>query len=128
MNGIVVGKDAVMQRQKGDIIATFQYVQGEAAMILSPLRPKPGGGIFVICESAIPRYLQDSYVFSKACEAANVMGMDSTKATITRICDIIFSYIPFLVEMPPKPDELKRVVDEAIVSVNGKERLAQRFV
>jgi hypothetical protein len=124
---LIVGKDARMQRRKGDIVGTFQYVQGEPAIIFSPLRPKPGGGVFVICESAIPLYLQDSYVFSKACDIAEAIGMDSTKQTITRICDCINSWLPLLVEMPPQPHELKRVVDEAIVSVNGKEHLAQRF-
>ena len=127
--GLVVGFNAAAQLRKGDILGTFQYVEGEPAMILTPANPRPGGGAFVICESAVPRYLGDSYVLvERARRIALAIGMDDTSATVYRIADAILDWIPVLIGMPPKPDELKRVVDEAIVGVNGKERLAQRFV
>lgn len=126
---IVVGLNCTEQRVKGDILGTFQYVGSEPALILCPVRPKPSGGVHVICESAIPWYLNltEPQWILKTLAIADTLGMDPTKHTTWRIRDAILEWIPLLIAMPPKPNELKRVVDEAIISVNGRENLAQRF-
>lgn len=113
--------------QKGDIRGFFQWVEGEPALILTPARPKPGGGVFVLCESAVPRYVgSDLYLINKAREIALQLGMDDTTPTIHRIVDCLTLWIPDLLAMPPMPFELKRVVDEATIHVNGQEFHAER--
>lgn len=131
---IVPGKDAWKTVTKGEIVGNLQWYEDEPCLVLTSARPKPGGGVFIIAESAIPRYVAshgrgERHAAKAALFAAMRLGYARTdKYVIHNILDCIYDWLPHLVEMPPKPEILKRVRDEAIVSINGKESLRQRVI
>lgn len=121
------GHAARFIRRKGDICASFQYVNDEPAMCMFPAVKKMRAGSFIICESSAYKYTDMDYLVQQAMIAAEVMGMDSTSFTISRICDCILLWLDDLLMMPPKPDDVvehaanKALRDaEATISINGK--------
>lgn len=125
---IILGGDtARFTRRKGDICAAFQYVNDEPAMCLFPAIKRSHSGSFIICESAAYQYVDTRYLIQSAIKAADVMGMDQTKQTITRIADCILLWMDDLLMMPPKPEDLveeaarKAQRDaEATLTINGE--------
>jgi hypothetical protein len=109
MVGIVVGGDSAwkVRTQKGLVVA-FHWVNGEPALCLAPLRRRLGAGAFIIGMSHAYKYARrdgypTSYCMRQAFAAANVMAMDTTKATIQAIVETILDHIEDLVKMPPEP-------------------------
>lgn len=126
------GKGAWKQRVFGDVVVAFHWVNEEPAMCLYPKFPRMLGnrGAFIVCLSVAHRYAKSNgdpiaeYLIPKAIEAARVMGMDETRATVKRIADAILECIPDLVKMPPEPARLAepqgRVIGSMALIANGK--------
>lgn len=121
----LAGRTARFTRRKGDVCASFQYVNGEPAMCLFPAVKRSRSGSFIICESAAYQYTDDFYLIRAATKAAEIMGMDDTRQTIVRIADCILIWLDDLLMMPPKPEDLlehaaqKALAAEASFTVNG---------
>jgi len=141
--GILIGgKHARFQRRHGDIVASYQYVNGERAMALWPVIRKMRPGAFIVCDSAAWRYSPDHprsewydekgklqcgplYLMQQARVAAHVMGMDDTKPTIMRIASIIAEGLIDLVRLrPERPEDNqnhgRKAIGRATLLVNGK--------
>lgn len=132
------GKNARFQRVHGDIVASYQYVNGERAMALWPVRKKPESAAYVVCDSAAWRYSPEQprsdwydekrmpfcgppYLMQQAMIAAKVMGMDQSKATCIRIATIIAEGLEDLVRLPPeRPGEKPKPIGEADLLIGGR--------
>ena len=132
------GANARFQRVHGDIVASYQYVNDERAMALWPREKKMHAAAFIVCDSAAWRYNPDAprrdwfgpkgelicgplYLMQQAMIAAEVMGMDSGKATVMRIASIIAEGLADLVRLPPEmPPPRKKPIGEAILLINGQ--------
>lgn len=157
-SGILIGgKNARFQRVHGDIVASYQYVNGERAMALWPREKKLKPGAFIVCDSAAWRYSPDHpktdwyakdrrgtlltplklvcgplYLMMMAEQAAFVMGMDNTKPTIIRIATIIAEGLQDLVRLPPErpeddPNFGRKPIGTASLIIGG-EKIAEREI
>ncbi len=122
----IVGAKSYKQRVTGDIVSSYQWVNDEPAMILWPKNPRmQHPGAFVICLSAAWKYTDIKYLIAQAHEAAEVMGMDTTKYIIQRIADVILDGLPDLCEMPPdmsalRDNSVKEAIGEMTIKDNGR--------
>lgn len=126
------GDKAWKQRVLGDIVISYQWINGEPAMILFPKkRPTLESGAFAVALSAAFQYVKSNgdpdlnYIMPQAFQAAKVMGFFPDKAIITRIIDAITDGIPDLVEMPPiRPgydeQKSKEVIGEMNIKQDGR--------
>jgi hypothetical protein len=118
------GKDSYKQRITGDIVSSYQWVNGEPAMILWPKVPKLGGGAYVICLSSAFKYADINYLVVQAAIAAQFMGMDTSSFTTRRIADVILDGLEDLVRMPmerPGVNEQQlESIGEATIKVDGQ--------
>lgn len=125
---VLGGHTARFLRRKGDICASFQYVNDEPAMCLFPAIKRSNSGAFILCESSAHKYLDDFYLIQQAAKAAEVMGMDNSRQTIVRIADCILVWIDDLLMMPPKPEDMvehaaqKALAAEATMTINGESK------
>lgn len=102
-------KKAHAAYQHGDIIAVLSWCNDERALILFPARRAIGSPWFIVLESAAFKYDDPRHCARMAAKAAEVLGMDETTSTATRVLDIILNYLPDLIRMPHAPDpELMR--------------------
>lgn len=124
---VMIGGDkAWKMRITGDIASSYQWVNGEPAMILFPAMPGLGSGAFVICLSTAWRYANSetggpsAYLLHQSLLAAQVMGMYPDKFTLNRIVDVILDGLPDLVEMPPEPVGMTAKQAEAVGELSIK--------
>ena len=139
---LIGGKYARFQRVHGDIVASYQYINGERAMSLWPREKKLRPGAFIVCDSAAWRYNPDNprqdrydkdgklqcgplYLMQQAQAAAVIMQMDTTKSTIVRIATIIAEGLVDLVRLPPerpedRPEGQRKPIGEASLIIRGK--------
>lgn len=124
---VTFGGSTAWKTQKcGDIMRTFQWVNGEPAMVLFPVVARTvQAGAYVICLSAAFKYDDVHYLVRQAAIAAKVMGMDETSYTIHRIGEAIHSGLLDLIVMPPEPIwsrdiDKGHVVAEMEIKANGK--------
>lgn len=104
---ILGGPTALAIRRKGDLMISFQHVNGEEAMILYPARPRMGAGGYCICLSAAWKYADEKGLALGAIRAAEVMGFGRyDRSALFRIKDAILENLPDLVNMKPEPKEL----------------------
>lgn len=134
------GERAWKLRQAGDIGISYQWVNGEPAMILYPLhRRVPNAGAFAICLSAAHQYAHSDghpnldYVIPQVVDGALVMGFQPEKSTIKRIIDVILDGLPDLVEMPNEPNWAKenqkqQVMAGELIIKRGGETILQEDV
>lgn len=123
------GKDSFKQRITGDIVSSYQWVNGEAAMILWPKIPKAHGGAYVICLSSAFKYADVNYLVQQATVAAKFMGMDDSKFTRQRIAGVIIDGLEDLVRMPPERpgvnEQQLETIGEASIKVDGQTIMQQ---
>ena len=139
---LIGGKNARFQRVHGDIVASYQYVNGERAMALWPREKKLKPGAFIVCDSAAWRYDPDQprkdwygkdgklqcgplYLMQQAKAAAFIMQMDTTKATVVRIATIVAEGLQDLVRLPPERPEdsvqhQRKPIGEASLIIQGE--------
>lgn len=134
MGVMLGGEKAWKVYVKGDIVVSFQWVNGEPAMILYPKRPiGVGAGAFVLPIESAFKYADSKrgaptpYCIEMAAKAADVMGLFPDRFTLFRIVDAIMEGLIDLIGMPPEPTGLNaketEAVGELLVKINGKTRL-----
>lgn len=116
---------------KGDIVISFQWVNGEPAMCLYPKNPRTlNPGAFVLSLDVAFKYADSRsgsptpYCIEQAARAAQVMGFFPDKFIVTRIVDAIMEGLLELIEMPPQPTGLNaqqtQEMGEMIVKMGGR--------
>ena len=118
------GAGAWKQLVFGDLVITYDWVNDEPAMLITPKNVSIKGA-YVLCLSSAYKYTDINYLIQQSVACANHIGMDgSSKFTIHRIADAIMNGLEHLVYMPPekmvKPEEKGKVVGDMVVKVNGK--------
>lgn len=125
------GEKAWKVYSKGDIVVSFQWVNGEPAMILYPKNPRNlNPGAFVIMLEVAFKYSDarsgapSPYCMGQALKAAEVMGLFPDRFTLYRIVDAIMEGLLDLIEMPPEPTGLNQQqteeVGELVVKMGGR--------
>lgn len=104
---ILGGPTALRVKRKGDIVISFQHINGEEAMCLYPAIKKAGSGSYVVCLSAAHKYVEPEYLAQAAVTAAKVMGFEPDRSLLFRIKDIIIENLEDLIRMTPEPLELE---------------------
>ena len=118
------GDKSYKQRVIGDIVCSFQWVNGERAMVLFPKHKRAlTNGAFVLCDSAAYKYTDVRYLVAQSFAAAKQMGFDDSKFAAHQIADIIIEGLADLIEMPPMPtkeQKLEESIGEMLIKVDGK--------
>lgn len=111
MPAVIGGERAWKKRAKGDIGISYEWVNGEPAMILFPIHGnRRTSGAYAICLSAAFKYAKsngypdEAYCVEAGRTAAETMGFFPTKDRVFKIVDTILDGLPDLVEMPPEPN------------------------
>jgi hypothetical protein len=121
--GIILGgPNSRFQRVHGDIVASYQYVNGERAMILWP-RHRKGVPAFIVCDSAAFKYDDPKYLASQGRKCAEMWGMESSATVWFRVATIIHEGLGDLIRLPPEPVQVVSgpVIGEASLRMNGVE-------
>lgn len=105
--------------KRGNVGYSFQYVNGEPALCLFPLRKKMNSGAYIVPLSVAHQYTDDAYVVEASSRAAMVMGLDVDRHTTYNIACIFNDSLDELVHMPPEPRKIVEVA-EAVIHRNGK--------
>lgn len=123
MTGIILGgPNARFQRIHGDIVASYQYVNDERAMVLWP-RFRKGVPAFVVCDSAAWKYDDPKYLAQQARHVANLWGEAPDSKRWFQIASIIHDGLSDLVRLKPKPTAVElsgTTIGEAELMVQGK--------
>jgi hypothetical protein len=129
------GERAWLQRVKGDICITYQWLntgksEPSACMVLFPIRAKMDGGAYAIPQENAYEYATAEgkatpYLMVAAFNAAQSMGFFPDKSTVHRVVDAIIDGLSDLVRMPseqPGQLDIKALLKgiEAKVKVNGQ--------
>ena len=97
---------------RGGIVVCYQYVQGEPALVIFPLRPRVQKTGFIICLSAAYKYTDDVYLVQQAYKAAEILGMGTESFTVYNMARAIEENLEDLVMMKPEPEEKPQVIGE----------------
>jgi hypothetical protein len=131
----VGGERCWLQRVKGDIVVSFQWLhvgkkEPQACMVLFPATLKLDGGAYAIPQENAYEYVTSNgaptpYLMTAAFNAAQSMGFYADQSTTFRIVDIIADGLSDLVRMPseqPASLEIKAPVIgiEATAKVEGQ--------
>lgn len=123
--GVEFGKHARKQIKRGDMVASFQYVNGEEAFVLwrlgtlnSSLALKNEGCV-VICLSAAWKYTDDDYLVAQSRKYAKIMGFGDTSHQAFKIATFIQDMLIELLTMKPMPLELASPNDEIELGIDG---------
>lgn len=120
MSVMIGGPKARGQRIFGDIVVSFQYVNGEPAMTLWSLRSAQNAGAYVLCLDAAFKYLDQLYLIQQSYTACEVMGMFPTKDAVYKVATIIFDHLEELLRMKPEQEDEKVSVGEgSLVAGDG---------
>jgi hypothetical protein len=119
---ILGGPNARFRRVHGDIVASYQYVNDERAMVLWPLHRK-GVPAFIVCDSAAFKYDDPKYLAAQALKCAEMWGMESSSTVWFRVATIIHEGLSDLIRLPPLPAGKVSgpVIGEASLRMNGVE-------
>lgn len=134
MSVMLGGAKAWKQNVSGDVVASFQWVNGEPAMCLFPKIPRTlNPGAYVIMLDVAFKYANSKtggpteYLIQQAAKAAKVMGFNTDSFIIKRIADLILDGLQDLIEMPPEPTGLTKkdtqAVGELLVKINGQTKV-----
>jgi hypothetical protein len=109
------GEKAWKVYSKGDLVVSFQWVNGEPALILYPKNPASlNPGAFVLPLESAFKYADSKtgaptrYCIQMANKAAEVMGLFPDRFILHRIVDAIMEGLLDLIEMPPEPTGLNQ--------------------
>jgi len=125
--GIVLGgKNARFQRMIGDIVVSFQYINGERAMCLWPKINQKRVPAFIVCDSAAWKYDNPRYLAQQAKQCCDLWGEAHGTRRWYAIAKIIHEGLGDLVRLPPAPQlveaqgpsigEISLLVDGKVVS------------
>lgn len=121
MGIILGGPNSRFQRRIGDIMVSYQYLQGERAMALWPVY-RSGVPAFIVCDSAAWQYDNPKYLAAQARTVANLWGEAPDSRRWFQIAQIIHDGLQDLVRLKPAPDEKENgpVIGDATLHANGK--------
>ena len=134
------GSRAWLQRVKGDIVCSFQWLDiGEdephPCMCLFPAHRRMSSGAYVIPQRNAYIYADnrgnpDREFYAVAFSAAVELGFHPDKSTVHRVMDIVLDGIPDLIRMPssqPSALDIKRHIAgiEAHAKINGQSVLQE---
>lgn len=126
--GIVLGgENARFQRVHGDVVASYQYVNGERAMVLWP-RYRKGVPAYIVCDSAAFKYDDPKYLAQQAKVACELWGMETSTVNWYKVAKIIHDGLGDLVRLPPlmaQPGGEGPAIGEASLILGGKEVMAR---
>jgi hypothetical protein len=111
---VTFGPGAWRVRRVKDLVIAHHWINEECAFAIWPARKRPGGGAFVVCESAIPKYMKPEYMAEQVMTAIKVMCVDQTRFMAHQIRDCIEQGISDIQRMPPDPLLYKRERDKPI--------------
>jgi len=123
------GEKAWRTRTVHDIFVSFQWVNGEGAMVLFPAMPRSHRpGAFIIGLSSLFKYRDARYLAQQSVAAAKVMGFEDSSFTWQRIAGIIEMGLDELKMMPPEPNwGDKRAVAEVTAVITGSDGFRKEF-
>lgn len=110
--GVVLGADARHVITRGELVASFQYVNDEPAVCFYPRYRSAYGrpsAAYIICLSSFWKYVEDAYLVQQSRIAAKIMGFDeNSKQTVFRIASFMQDMMNDLVVMKPQPDSMSQ--------------------
>lgn len=115
------GPKARKQRISRGFVCSEQYVNGEEAIVIWPLRKRSlDAGAYVMCLSAAYKYEDPAYLMRQARTACEVMRMFPDKATVVNLATVLDECREDLLKMLPEPDEHAIVLGSGEVKVDGR--------
>lgn len=129
---LIGGPLAWKVRRHGDIGVSFQWVNGEPAMILFPAaKALPGAGAYVIPIDTAHKYADSKtgaptpWLVRQSIVAAKQLGYMGTDSFAARkIADVIVDSLPDLIEMPPEPqafnEQQAAAIGELAIKIDGQ--------
>jgi hypothetical protein len=136
---LIGGPRAWKVRRHGDIGVSFQWVNGDPAMILFPAnKALPGAGAYVIPIDSAHKYADSKtgaptpWLARQCITAARQLGfMETDRFAARRIADVIVDSLPDLIDMPPEPQSFNEqqaaAIGEMSIKLDGK-TIAERDV
>lgn len=106
---LIGGPRAYKKLTQRGIFVSYEWVNGEPAMILFPAHPGPRAGAYVICLSSAYKYAgSDGYPSPDSAALylgiAEQLGGFISKQYLSDIKDVVLDSLPDLVKMPAEPD------------------------
>lgn len=120
---ILGGAKARKVWSRGEFGLSLQYVNGEEALCIWPLRKSVGAGAMVILMSAAHLYAHSRtggptpYLVQRCIGALGVMKLTPQPWTIKKLADIVLDELPELLKMRPEPTDEKQ--PEVDVDIRG---------
>jgi len=131
--GILIGGNRAWKvRKHGDIGVSFQWVNGDPAMILFPAaKSLPGAGAYVIPIDSAHKYADSvtgaptHWLIQQSLVAAAQLGFAGTDTFAARkIADVIVDSMPDLIGMPPEPQSFNEAraaaIGEMAIKMDGR--------
>ena len=121
---ILGGPKARKVWSRGEFGLSLQYVNGEEALCIWPLRAARGAGAMVILLSAAHLYANSRsggptlYLLERCLGALKVMKMQPQPWTVRKLADIVLDELPELLQMKPEPGDEKNL-PQAEVDIKG---------
>lgn len=112
-----------LNRQHGDIIACYTWINDERALVLIPALRKLTAW-YIVLESAAFKYDDPHYLAKQCAIACDVLGIEPSKPNWVRVATIINEGLPDLVKMPsaplPDPTEGSKHLGSIALKADGK--------
>ncbi|HEX4843180.1 MAG TPA: hypothetical protein VFV57_05875 [Limnobacter sp.] len=114
-------KNCHLQRQHGDIVALYTWMNEERCLVLIPAYRK-NSAWYVIMDSAAYKYDDPAYLATQCAKACEVLGMEPSQLNWVRLATIIHEGLPDLVSMPSAPPKEfhRRSFGEMHARANGE--------
>ena len=129
---VMLGGEVYDQKKKGDMIYEFKWVDGEPVMLIYKRVLGHNTPAFMVEFADAYRYARSDGHATKELlqvlchEAAKAIGVESDKASIFRLIDIMVEGVGILLMMPPEPKALEIANrpssgnDELCIKINGQ--------
>lgn len=119
------GPDAWKVYRSGDYMVSIETVEGEPAAVLWPAMGDLNAGVYAVCLSAFPYWLDlDGRPTREAWTMARTglerMGRDVSKRDLVAVMSAVIDAYPWVARMPPKGEGKRDPLYEATAKVNGR--------
>ena len=117
------------RRLSGDLVASYEWLDGEPCLFLYPAGKQTGGAMAIPLAVAHAWAGSDGHpnlehALPSAYQAAEAMGLDPTPQTIRQIVDAVVEGLPDLIEMPPMMTQETEIsgpaIGEASIILDGE--------
>ncbi|MCK7581088.1 MAG: hypothetical protein MZV65_39330, partial [Chromatiales bacterium] len=123
------GETAWRVRRVGDLVLSYQWLDGEPCLFVYPARARRGAGALAVPLASAHQWAgADGYpaldhAIPTATRGAQMMGMFPDSWTVRRIVEAVVDGLPDLLEMPPEPPSLAKPapsVGEMTIKIDGQ--------